>query len=97
MDLHFLASPVSDCGVYRISKAAPIVRFGNHWGTGHLLVNTLDGAWVIVAGDEHNRDLADLSQPPCSLYSFAAPVEANVHQSHIRLDPHGERTSVAVR
>ncbi len=61
-----------------------------------MFVNTFDGGWIVAAGHEHDGHLANFSQPPGSLYSFAASLEANVNQGHIRVGSHGQQTRVSV-
>jgi hypothetical protein len=48
-----LATPVLDHFGYRVGKTFTSTR--------HMLVNTLNGVWVIVTRDKDNRHSADLS------------------------------------
>ena len=48
--------PVFNRFGYRVGKAPPMICLWYHGGAGHLLMNTLDGVWVIVTCDENNRN-----------------------------------------
>jgi hypothetical protein len=70
---------------YGVGKAFTIDRLGQHRCSRYLFVDALDGVAVRIPGDEDDRCLAHLVQPPSDLDPFAASFEIDVIEATLAL------------
>src|SRR3977135_819289 len=59
-------------------------------------MDALQGVFVTTHRDEHDRGATNLVKHSRSLYSFLASIEANVHQTDVRVFAHSQRTGCFV-